>query len=41
MQAKAMDNLTDYPLLVFPVTFFLLWLSERIGSLFFSHSGHC
>lgn len=29
-----MNNLTDYPLLVFPLTFFVLWLSERIGSFF-------
>ena len=27
-----MINLTDYPLLVFGLTFLVLWLSERIGS---------
>ena len=29
-----MNNLTDYPLLVFALTFFVLWLSARIGSSF-------
>jgi len=27
-----MNNVTDYPLLVFVVSFFVLWLSTRIGS---------
>ena len=30
-----MINLTDYPLLVFGLTFLVLWLSERIGSSLF------
>jgi hypothetical protein len=30
-----MINLLDYPLLVFPLAFFALWLSARIGSLSF------
>ena len=29
-----MNNLTDYPLLVFALALFVLWLSARIGSSF-------
>jgi hypothetical protein len=30
-----MSNATDYPLLVFVLSFFLLWLSARLGASFF------
>lgn len=29
-----MNNPTDYPLLVFVLSFLVLWLSERIGASF-------
>src|SRR6516162_8956171 len=35
-----MINLTDYPLLVFGLTFLVLWLSERIGSSLLKRHGN-
>jgi hypothetical protein len=31
-ELRCMIDLTDYPFLIFALSFFVLWLSERIGS---------